>query len=114
VELGSEDASFVQVVTKLLEAMLISNGTVNERWVMVSRATKCVSVFEGSMTCLNSLLREGEISTRDGIKECRFYNLRIHDASLVGESIYMYDGLIITQLPNLCKDLCTSELEGIK
>jgi hypothetical protein len=68
VELGSWDSILIERGAKLFQLLLVSNGEMDVRRMMVSRATKSVCVFDGGMASLNSLLREWDVSARDGVQ----------------------------------------------
>ena len=81
VKFGRRNTCIIQLLPKLLELMLVFDGAMDVAWMTVDRTTIGVSVFNGRMACLNSLLREWEVSTRDGV-EVGFFNLKLrHDAS---------------------------------
>ena len=68
VKFGRRNASIVQLLPKLLQLELVFDREVNVRRVVVHWSAIRVSVFKSSMAGLNSLLREWEISTRDGVE----------------------------------------------
>jgi hypothetical protein len=65
---GSRNADRGKTRAKLDQLMLITNGEVNVGRVMISRTAELVGVLDGSMRCLNSLLREWNVATRDGVE----------------------------------------------
>lgn len=83
-ELGRLDACVVQLLAKRFELRFVLDREVNVRRMVVSRSSICVGVFNGCVAGLNCLLREWEVSTRDGIEIMflLFDNLELsHDAS---------------------------------
>jgi hypothetical protein len=68
VELGGVDPVTVKLRAQLFKRVLVSSRQGNERGVMIVWTTMLVGVFEGGMTGLHSLLREGKISAGDGVE----------------------------------------------
>ena len=68
VELGCTNADRGKARAKFDQLRLITNGEVNVGRVKVSRTAELVGVLDGSMRCLNGLLRERNVATRDGVK----------------------------------------------
>jgi hypothetical protein len=67
VEFGRLDAARVQLMTELLKMSLVANGKMDKGRMTVSRTTVEISVLDSSVSCLYSLLRDREITVRDGI-----------------------------------------------
>ena len=67
VKLSGVNTFFVKFRLQRLEIRFVSNSKVDQRWVMVRWTTMTVSVFDCGMPCLNSLLRDWDITACDGI-----------------------------------------------
>ena len=74
---GRANTCLVEHDTKLLKTKLVANSQMNVGGVVIDRATIFECVFNGGVTGLNSLLRDGDITARDVI-QIRFGNLRLH------------------------------------
>jgi hypothetical protein len=63
---------------------LVFDREVNVAWMTVDWSSVCVSVFNSGVAGLNRLLREWDVSTRDGVKvRLLFCNLKLgHDTLL--------------------------------
>ena len=69
-EFGRRDACIVQLLAERFELRLVLDREVNVRRVAVHGSAIRVSVFNGGVAGLNRLLREWEVSTRDGVEVC--------------------------------------------
>lgn len=86
-EFGRRDACIVQLLTERFELLLVLDREVNVRRMVVHRTAIRISVFNCGVAGLNRLLREWEVSARDGVEVrlVRFCNLELrHDASFQG------------------------------
>jgi hypothetical protein len=83
VEFGGLDALFVQREAQQLKRLSVTSRQVDQRRVVVVRATELKCIFESGMAGLNSLVREGEISAGDGVEIGLAGNLQ-HDNLVVG------------------------------
>lgn len=85
VKLGGVDAQAFKASTKSHQLLLITNSQVDVGRVVVGRATEGVSVLNGCVSGLNSLLREWEIAARDRVQVGLVGNLQLgHDGAPVG------------------------------
>ena len=77
-ELSRVHACTLKARAKLFQLVLVANGEVNVRGMVVGRTTIGVGVLHGGMACLDSLLREWDIAARDCV-EVVFGGLGLHD-----------------------------------
>lgn len=88
VELGSWDSIRIERSTKLFKLLLVSNSEMDIRGMVVSRATESVCVFDSGMAGLNSLLREWDVSARDGVQVGFSLGNLQHDNSVVVVNLF--------------------------
>ena len=81
-KLRGGNAHVVETRAKVLERVLVSTGQGDVGGMVVGRATVLVGVFNGGVTRLNGLLRDGDIAARDGV-QVGFGREVLHD-SLTG------------------------------
>jgi len=84
VKFGCRNACIVQLLAERFKLRLVFDREVNVRRVVIHWSAIRVGVFNGSVAGLNSLLREWEVSARDGVEVrlLRFGNLELmHDIS---------------------------------
>ncbi len=67
-KLGCGNASIVETCAQLFKRMLVAGRQVDVGRVMVGRATELISVFNGGVASLNSLLRDWDIAAGDGVE----------------------------------------------
>ena len=67
VEFGRADACALETRTKLFQLVLVANGEVNVRGMVVGRTTKEIRVLNCCMCSLHGLLREWDVAARDAI-----------------------------------------------
>ena len=77
-ELRRDNASVRETTTKEPQRLLITRSEMDVGGMVVVRATVLIGVFNGSMRCLNGLVRDGDIAARDGIQVRLGENL-LHD-----------------------------------
>lgn len=92
VELGAADALVTKTGTDRLELSDVASSHMDERGVVIDRTAEGVSVFNGGVASLNSLLREWDIAAGDcvqvrlgfsGLSDSRFAQFDHNDLRLV-------------------------------
>lgn len=78
VELGGVDLVEVQARLELDQLVLVSNGEVNVRRVVIGRSAVLVGVFNRRVSSLDSLLREWEVAAGDGVEVVLLSDSRFH------------------------------------
>jgi len=68
VKLRGGDTCMVETCANTFESVLVSTGQGDVGGMVVGRATVLVGVFNGGVTGLNGLLRDGDIAARDGVQ----------------------------------------------
>jgi hypothetical protein len=69
----------MQLGLELVQLLLIANGEVDVRRVVIGRSAVLVGVLNGCMGSLNSLLREWDIAAGDGVQVVLLSDSRFHD-----------------------------------
>lgn len=76
-ELSRRNACVVETGTELLKRVLVANGEMDQRWVVVCGPTVEVRVLKCRVSRLNGLLREWQVPSGDGVQVV--VDLRLHD-----------------------------------
>lgn len=79
VEFGGTDPLILERSAELFQRFSVSGRQIDEGGMVVRRSTELQGIFESSVSCLNGLLRERDVSARDGV-EVVLLDLRlVHD-----------------------------------
>lgn len=78
-ELSGGDSLSIEESAKRFKPRFVSDRQMDVGRVEVGRAAKLVGVLDGSMRCLNGLLREWDVAARDGVEVVLGEVLGFHD-----------------------------------